>query len=100
MSESQTLQRRSDWKRIRHPFAALRTGPGERERGPGSKLICGDVDATTLGPGLRRDDDQSRAGTNVPAIGNGFVIPSLRSGRAPGERERGPGSKLICGDVA
>ena len=32
--------------------------PGERERGLGSELVCGDVDATALGPGLRRDDNR------------------------------------------
>ena len=38
----------------RFSVAAIGNGcviPGERERGPGSKLICGCVDATTLGPG-------------------------------------------------
>src|SRR5438876_12312902 len=73
-------ERACDWKRTRHPGRARarpgiqvdlrlrgrenlgsRPAPGrrpvERERGPGSKLICGDVDATTLGPGLRRHDE-------------------------------------------
>ncbi len=31
--------------------------PGERERGPGSKLLRIRIVGANLGPGLRRDDD-------------------------------------------
>src|SRR6266581_8610521 len=55
--------------------------PGERERGPGSKWGIG-CEGRNLGPGLRRDDDDR-------------VIPSLRSGQAPGECERDPGSSVF-----
>src|SRR5438128_1224762 len=56
-SESQTSRVAAIGKRLRHPGRALRLRSGQAPRGPGSKLICGCVGATTLGPGLRRDNE-------------------------------------------
>jgi hypothetical protein len=87
------LARRAASRRSETASSSLRLRSGQAPRGPGSKLICGRVDATTLGPGLRRDDHQS---SRCEATAIGKATSSLRQALQRRSSDRMPMKIAYC----